>query len=138
MSNNAPRKKKANAKGATKKQSLLRSLPSVSNLLEHEEVRSWLESLPRALVVTSVQAAVDATRQAILSGEQTEPIEIEELVELAEKFSRACSSTLRSRGVEVLGQVDRDDCRGIHRPHVDFQAEVSHIEKPPRSPLPIH
>jgi L-seryl-tRNA(Ser) seleniumtransferase len=85
MSNNAPRKKKANAKGATKKQSLLRSLPSVSHLLEHEEVRSWLESLPRTSVVTSVQAAVHATRRAILAGEQTEPIAIEELVELAEE-----------------------------------------------------
>ena len=43
---------------------LLRALPSVSTLLEHEEVVEWLHGVSRATVVASLQAAVDSSRQA--------------------------------------------------------------------------
>ncbi|MBI1827125.1 MAG: hypothetical protein HYR83_12165 [Planctomycetes bacterium] len=34
---------------------LLRSLPSVSALLEHHDVQEWLHGLPRATVVAALQ-----------------------------------------------------------------------------------
>jgi len=68
-----------------KTRKLLRSLPSVSALLEHEEVCEWLNGLPRASVVTAVQTAVTEAREAIISGETTEPVGEEELLVRAEQ-----------------------------------------------------
>lgn len=62
----------------------LRQLPSVSALLEHEEVRHWLEGLPRAAVVASLQAAVEAARQRILAGGCTEAPPDNEILATAE------------------------------------------------------
>ena len=64
---------------------LLRSLPSVSALLEHEEVRGWLDGLPRAAVVTAVRIALDAARDEILSGNKREPIALEDVLARAEE-----------------------------------------------------
>jgi L-seryl-tRNA(Ser) seleniumtransferase len=63
---------------------LLRLLPSVSALLEHEEVREWLSGLPRATVVAAVRAAADAAREEIRSGEQREPVAVEDILARAE------------------------------------------------------
>lgn len=64
---------------------LLRSLPSVSTLLEHEEVREWLNGLPRASVVSAVQTAVTEAREAIISGQLSEPVDAQELLARAEQ-----------------------------------------------------
>ena len=45
---------------------LLRLLPSVTALLEQEEVTEWLNGLPRSTVVASLQAALNEAREAIL------------------------------------------------------------------------
>ncbi len=63
---------------------LLRSLPSVSALLEHEEAREWLSGLPRASVVAAIQATIDAQRTAILSGAVSEPLDASEMLARAE------------------------------------------------------
>ena len=63
---------------------LLRALPSVSTLLEHEEVVEWLHGVPRATVVASLQAAVDSSRQAILAGE-VQPIDEQNILARAEQ-----------------------------------------------------
>ena len=43
---------------------LLRSLPSIAVLLEHNEVEEWLVGLPRSAVVEALRVAVDAARNA--------------------------------------------------------------------------
>ncbi len=63
---------------------LLRSLPSVSALLEHEEVVEWLNGVPRATVVEALRMAVDTARDRIAAGEHDEPIDVEELLAAAE------------------------------------------------------
>ncbi|MFQ5495612.1 MAG: L-seryl-tRNA(Sec) selenium transferase, partial [Phycisphaerae bacterium] len=63
---------------------LLRSLPSVDAMLELNDVQEWLQGLPRASVVEAVQAAIDGARDAILDGRLTDPVDLGELVGLAE------------------------------------------------------
>ncbi len=79
---------------------LLRSLPSVSVVLEHEEVRNWLggvplprpssscarakTGLPQSVVAASIQAVLAGLRAAILAGERTEPVELAEVLAQAE------------------------------------------------------
>ena len=63
----------------------LRALPSVSALLEHEEVKEWLRGLPRASVVAAMQAAVEAARTAIVDGDSREPVDLQSLLARAEQ-----------------------------------------------------
>ena len=63
---------------------LLRSLPSVSGLLEHEEVAEWLNALPRSSVLAAVQSAIDGMRDEIMAGEQTDAVDVEEIIQRAE------------------------------------------------------
>jgi L-seryl-tRNA(Ser) seleniumtransferase len=64
---------------------LLRSLPSVSALLEHEEVQEWLGGLPRAAVVAAVRDVLDQARSEILDGQQHEPYDLADLLARAEE-----------------------------------------------------
>ncbi len=48
-------------------QQLLRKIPAISVLLEHEVVRGWLAEQPRALVTECVREAVEELRQHILA-----------------------------------------------------------------------
>ncbi len=68
----------------SKKNELLRSLPSVSALLEHDEVRDWLEGVPRSVVVAAVRSAVDKARERIVTGEQTDPLDVQDVLAMAE------------------------------------------------------
>ncbi len=79
---------------------LLRSLPSVSAVLEHEEVRNWQRGvplprpssscarlrtgLPQSVVAASIQAVLAGLRAAILAGERSEPVELAEVLAQAE------------------------------------------------------
>ena len=56
-------------KPSTAARELLRSLPSMSALLEHEEVVDWLNGVPRSTVVAALQSTLDLTRGDILSGD---------------------------------------------------------------------
>lgn len=64
---------------------LLRSLPSVSALLETQEVADWLQGMPRSLVVAAVQTAIDDARQRIIDGEVAEEFSTEEILTVAEE-----------------------------------------------------
>ncbi|MCO6436188.1 MAG: L-seryl-tRNA(Sec) selenium transferase [Phycisphaerae bacterium] len=64
---------------------LLRSLPSVSSLLEHEEVADWLQGLPRSLVVLSLQSALENFRREILAGRIFEPVDDSVVLAVAEE-----------------------------------------------------
>ena len=83
---------------------LLRALPSVSAMLEHEEVRGWLQGLPRSSVVDAVQATLQAARQAIMQGDQREPASLETLLALAEQELRYATPRSRrlSRGRRAI------------------------------------
>ncbi|MCH8252491.1 MAG: L-seryl-tRNA(Sec) selenium transferase [Planctomycetes bacterium] len=63
---------------------LLRSLPSIAVLLEHNEVEEWLVGLPRSAVVEALRIAVDAARDAILAGDASDPIDPRDLLAHAE------------------------------------------------------
>lgn len=84
---------------------LLRSLPSVSTLLEHGEVREWLHGLPRASVVTALQAAIDSTRAAILEGSAQEPIDLQNLLARAEQELMERSMASIRRVINATGIV---------------------------------
>lgn len=64
---------------------LLRSIPSVSAMLEHEEVRHWLNGLPRASVVAAVRTAIETIREAISTGRLLEPVDMQQLLAQAEE-----------------------------------------------------
>ncbi|GAG38006.1 unnamed protein product, partial [marine sediment metagenome] len=64
---------------------LLKTLPSVSALLEHEEVREWLGGLPRTSVVAAVQTAISEVRKSIVAGVWSEPVDTQTLVARAEQ-----------------------------------------------------
>ncbi len=49
-----------------KQKAELRSIPSISQLLEHERIKAWLEKLPRTVVVEALQSAVDTIRRTLL------------------------------------------------------------------------
>ena len=68
-----------------KMQELLRALPSVSLLLEHEEVTAWLRGVPRATVVGALQAALQGAREMILAGKVLEPVEVQDVLGRAEE-----------------------------------------------------
>ncbi|MEK6799751.1 MAG: L-seryl-tRNA(Sec) selenium transferase [Planctomycetota bacterium] len=65
---------------------LLRSLPSVSTILEHAEVREWLHAAPRSTVLSAVQSAIDEERTAILAGKRIAPASLDDLVAQAEEI----------------------------------------------------
>ncbi len=73
-------------KPKSKTKDWLRALPSVTALLEHEEVCEWADGMSRALVVAAVQDAIEAARDEILSGEADGPVDVETLVASAEQF----------------------------------------------------
>lgn len=88
----------------TQAKELLRSLPSVSAVLEHEEVQEWLHGLPRSTVVAAVQAAVHAMREAILAGTLQEPIDLQSLlaraeVELLERSTPSLRRVINATGI---------------------------------------
>ncbi len=68
-----------------KKKALLRGLPSISSLLEHEEVGGWLSGVPRATVVAALQAALEDARAGISTGEVVKEPDLQDLVTLAEQ-----------------------------------------------------
>jgi len=84
---------------------LLRSLPSVSSLLEHEEVAEWLHGIPRAAVVSSLQAALDDLREKILSGEIQEAVEVDDVLGVAEEALVECSIPSIRRVINATGIV---------------------------------
>ncbi len=84
---------------------LLRSLPSVSAVLEHEEVQDWLHGLPRNIVVAAVQAAIHATREAILTGTLQEPIDLQSLLARAEAELLERSTPSLRRVINATGIV---------------------------------
>ncbi len=86
-------------------QQLLRSLPSVSTLLEHDEVKDWLHGLPRSAVVTAVQDAIAATRKAIVDGAVQGPVDVHQVLARAEEeLVRRSTPSLR-RVINATGIV---------------------------------
>lgn len=69
---------------SAKTEKLLRSLPSVSALLESEEVQHWLAELPRKAVVAAVQEAIAQCRKQVLDGEVTEAVDLPRVLAMAE------------------------------------------------------
>lgn len=84
---------------------LLRSLPSVSQMLEHDEVRDWLSGLPRVLVVAAVQTAIHEARDAILRGALDGPVDPEELIARAEEALLEHSMPSLRRVINATGIV---------------------------------
>ena len=66
------------------KEKLLRALPSVGALLEHDEVVDWLSGLPRSVVVGSIQEAIEHFRGEILAGHVTEELDVQDIFAGAE------------------------------------------------------
>ena len=84
---------------------LLRSLPSVSSLLENDEVRQWLTGLPRGLVVESLRTAVEAARDNIAHGRTDRPVEVEAILAHAEEEVLARSTPSLRAVINATGIV---------------------------------
>lgn len=84
---------------------LLRSIPSVSALLEHEEVVEWRYGVTRSTVVVALQAAVDAVRADILSGRRSEPVDVQDLLAYAEQEIVKRSTPSLRRVINATGIV---------------------------------
>ena len=86
-------------------QELLRSLPSVSALLDHEEVREWLNGLPRNAVLAALQTALADARRSILDGHVNGGIDTHAILARAEEeIVRRSTPSLR-RVVNATGVV---------------------------------
>ena len=72
------------------KQELLRNLPSVTDLLKHETVATWLRQQPPSLVTECLRCALAGLRQQILNDTAGRggagPVTAEEVLAPAEKF----------------------------------------------------
>jgi L-seryl-tRNA(Ser) seleniumtransferase len=79
------------------KQSLLRALPKVDELLKRGDVVAMLQDHPRALVLESLREVIEATRAAIQSGGAAEPD--------ADAMVRAASEMLAVKAVRSLRRV---------------------------------
>jgi len=89
-----------------KVEKLLRTLPSVSSVLETEDVQHWLAELPRTSVVAAVQTAVAACRKQIVSGQVTEPVDIESVIaaaeaELVERATPSLRRVINATGIAL-------------------------------------
>jgi len=78
----------------------LRKLPSVERLLQHLEAAN--SGLPRALLVDAARAAVEATRQRLLRGEEVSP-DVGSLVENALRIARTRGTPTLTRAVNATG-----------------------------------
>ena len=67
------------------KQTRLRDLPSVSALLEHEEVTAWMKVAPRSTVTACLRRVVEQARSAILDGHDVD-VDVESIVSVAEGY----------------------------------------------------
>ncbi len=77
-------------------QDLLRTLPSIDRLLAHEEVQAWNDAFPREVVVSSVRAAVEYVRAAMVEGRLDAAVGDEDVISLAEQeLTRRCMPSLR-------------------------------------------
>ena len=86
-------------------QDLLRSLPSVSAMLEHADVCEWLHEFSRRSVVAVLQAAIQERREAIVSGSRQEPVELQELIARAEVLLLERSRSSLRRVINATGIV---------------------------------
>jgi len=78
----------------------LRKLPSVERLLQHLEAAN--SGLPRALLVDAARAAVEATRERLLRGEEVSP-DVGSLVENALRIARTRGTPTLTRAVNATG-----------------------------------
>jgi L-seryl-tRNA(Ser) seleniumtransferase len=83
---------------------LLRAIPPVGALLQHDDVQHWLEELPRAAVTAALQAATESVRAEIQSGKRTEKPTIEDVlaaaeVELVARSMRSLRPVINATGI---------------------------------------
>ncbi len=88
-----------------KVEALLRTIPSVSKILECDEVVAWQRGLPRASVVAAIQAAVHDARDAILSENRCEPVDLEDILARAEEALLADALPSLRRVINATGIV---------------------------------
>jgi L-seryl-tRNA(Ser) seleniumtransferase len=86
------------------KEELLRALPSVGALLEHDEVVDWLSGLPRSVVVGAIQEAIERLRGGILAGRITDELDIQNILEgaedlIAERMSPSLRPVINATGI---------------------------------------
>jgi L-seryl-tRNA(Ser) seleniumtransferase len=92
-------------KMTTKQRNLLRSLPAISTLLEHEEVQQWRSGLSQSAVTAALRQTLDDARRDILAGNTQEPINLEELIGQAESVLLELSTPSLRRVINATGVV---------------------------------
>ncbi len=88
-----------------KNNDLLRSIPSVNHVLEHDEVLAWMEAMPRNTVVSVVQATLQSIRDEILAGEWEDEVDIESVISRIEEAIVERSQPSLRRVINATGIV---------------------------------
>ncbi|HEY3244739.1 MAG TPA: L-seryl-tRNA(Sec) selenium transferase [Phycisphaerae bacterium] len=111
----------------------LRALPAVNELLNNDEVRSWISAASRTLVVSSIQDAIQRTRRQILAGNcvSTDPADILLLAEeiLASGTTPALRRVINATGIVLhtgLGRAPLADA--VVEAIVEVAAGYSNLE----------
>ncbi|MFQ5414080.1 MAG: L-seryl-tRNA(Sec) selenium transferase [Phycisphaerae bacterium] len=84
---------------------LLRSLPSVTALLAHDDVRDWLAGLPRAAVTAAIRSAIEDARRDIVAGKRDTPVDIQDLLARAESAIVTAAIPAPQRVINATGIV---------------------------------
>ena len=90
---------------------LLRSLPKIDDLLKRDDVTELLEAQPRALVVEALRATLEARRAAVIAGDR-EPVTEDHLVDgartaLAELGRPSLRKIINATGIVVHTNLGR-------------------------------
>lgn len=88
-----------------KVEKLLRTIPSVSKILECDEVVSWQRGLPRTSVVAAIRAALRTARGAILSEDRREPVDLKDILARTEEELSAQAQPSLRRVINATGIV---------------------------------
>lgn len=89
----------------SKPKDLLRSIPSVARVLEHEEVRAWMDALPRQTVVAAVQSTLQTLREEVLAGKHEEELDLESVLGRVEEAIVERSQPSLRRVINATGIV---------------------------------
>ncbi len=83
----------------------LKTIPSVSALLECDTVAAWLEQTPHSVVVAALRVAVEEARRRIVAGEQNNAVDIDALLLEAQEAIEIAAKPSLARVINATGVV---------------------------------
>ncbi|MEG1361688.1 MAG: L-seryl-tRNA(Sec) selenium transferase [Lachnospiraceae bacterium] len=115
------------------KQTLLRNIPQIDEMLQNERLVLLMEKVPRPLVVETVREVIDGMRQEILAGEleDTEPDELVDAIAtlVEEKEKKSLQRVVNATGVVLHTNLGRANlCEEACNQIVEAAGHYSNLE----------